>query len=119
MSDVKTPPVLALDRLLIELAKASASDRRLIAGCQMCRNRVLYLLATAPVHEPQFNQQVFRARIASAQITHDAFHGTPGDNDSAVPRIPWIRGESEIPETGGESVNPQPRGCSTHQTEQP
>lgn len=90
--DVLTPPAEVLDILVSAVAGQSLADYRTgncLRRCQMCRNRLLYLLDTAPYAGDSLTaSQAILARLRAMPDNHELHQ--PGSADAAPPRIRWI-----------------------------
>lgn len=87
-------PVQLLDLLVLEVAAAPSGARMLLTSCESCRNRLLYLLDTAPAQDMTIVLSMIRARLRDLPPSHDLFHQNPGAadyGDSRTPQIRWIR----------------------------
>lgn len=82
----------ALGELILAVAVAPAEARTLLATCQFCRNRLLYLLDTAPYAGSAYHQ--FGRRLIALPQDHALFHSNPQARDHGDARTPQIRGIS-------------------------
>lgn len=80
----------ALGELVRAVAEAPLNAREFLATCPFCRNRVLYLLDTAPhTGDPL---RMFRVRIRELPSNHGLFHANQSARDHGDSRTPQIRG---------------------------
>jgi hypothetical protein len=84
-------PVQALDELVRQIAVyATAVDDispvTLLASCQLCRNRLLYLLDTIPAAG---DSRCILARLVVLPQDHDG-HLRAGSPDARPPQIRWV-----------------------------
>lgn len=79
-----------LDQLLQALTDSRVAgpvERGLLMSCPACRNRLLYMLDTAPYAGSAYHQ--FGSRIRALPMNHEMHAGKP---DHADNRFPVIRG---------------------------
>lgn len=87
--DVRTPPAEVLNILISAMAAASTQVHVNLMSCQMCRNRLLYLLDTAPYAGDEITAaQAITARLRALPDNHKLHE--PGSGDASPPHIRWI-----------------------------
>lgn len=90
--DVITPPAAVLSLVIEKIAQASPIELACLQHCQSCRNRLLYVLDTAPYDGDA--AATIAARLAALSLDHPGHvdhQGLARDNsDRNPPRIRWI-----------------------------
>lgn len=87
--EVRTPPAEVLDILLSAVAAAPTRVHANLMSCKFCRNRLLYVLDTAPYAGNSLTaSQAITARLRALPDNHELHQ--PGSGDSKPPQIRWI-----------------------------